>query len=442
MRIVLLALIFCLPLIAPRPAMAAPPIQNVEWRDLSTWLVSDDTLPLITVKMGWRGGSAGEPADKAGLVMLMARLMNEGAGDLSARQFQQAMADKAISIGFNANHDEVSATLRCLKTYQNTCFELLRLAVNSPRFDGEAIERMKGEQRAALLRSAQSAGSIAADNFRQLAFGDHPYGRAVNGTFDSLSAITREDIAAQYKRLLARDNLYLAVVGDMSRAETRRMMRDIFGALPAQNSHAATPDVTPKQGPLTRHIERAGPQTTVTFGHRGIGYHTPLFFPAFVMNSILGGSGFSSRLTEQVREERGLAYSVYSYWSVQNHGALWRGSVASDNKTAQQAIDVIRGEMRRIAKDGVSAARLDAAKTYMTGAYALRFDSGSKIAGQLIGVQLMGWSMDYFTARNEKINAVTQDDIKQAAKLLLADNLLLVSVGGTAVSLADELRSF
>ena len=194
MRIVLLALIFCLPLIAPRPAMAAPPIQNVEWRDLSAWLVSDDTLPLITVKMGWRGGSAGEPADKAGLVMLMARLMNEGAGDLSARQFQQAMADKAISIGFNANHDEVSATLRCLKTYQNTCFELLRLAVTRPRFDGEAIERMKGEQRAALLRSAQSAGSIAADNFRQLAFGDHPYGRAVNGTLDSLTAIDKSQL--------------------------------------------------------------------------------------------------------------------------------------------------------------------------------------------------------------------------------------------------------
>ena len=145
---------------------------------------------------------------------------------------------------------------------------------------------------------------------------------------------------------------------------------------------------------------------------------------------------FSSRLTEQVREARGLAYGVYSYFANNEHAALWRGSVASDNKTAQQALDVIRAEMRRMAKDGVSAERLASAKTYLTGAYALRFDSGSKIAGQLIGVQLMGLPIDYFTTRNQSINAVTVDDIKRAAQTLLVDNLLVVSVGGTAVTLA------
>lgn len=423
-------------LLWPFGALAGPPVQQVSWRDMTAWLVSDDSLPLITIEVAWLGGSAGEAADKAGVTMLMARLMNEGAGDLSARQFQQAMADKAISISFASTRDEVTASVRCLKRYQQSCFDLLKLALSQPRFDEEAIERMKGEQRTAILRNKQSPGRIAARAFREMAFAQHPYARPLNGTMDTLLGLTRADIKARYNGLLARDNLRLGVVGDMSRAETRRLMRDVFAVLPAQNSARIIADTQAVSGPQTRHIDRAGPQTTVFFGHRGIDYDHELFFPAFVMNSILGGSGFSSRLTEQVREARGLAYSVYSYFSINTHAGLWQGTVASDNKTVQQALDLIRGEMRRMAQDGVSAERLDAAKTYLTGAYALRFDSGRKIAGQLIGVQLMGRSIDYFTQRNAAINAVTQDEIKRAALLLLADKLLVVSVGGTKVSLA------
>ena len=137
-----------------------------------------------------------------------------------------------------------------------------------------------------------------------------------------------------------------------------------------------------------------------------------------------------------MREARGLAYSVYSYWSVSRHGASWRGSVATDNRATQEALDVIRAEMVRMAEEGVSATRLDAAKTYLTGAYALRFDSGKKIAGQLIGLQQMGRPISYLRDRNLAIEAVTQDDIKRAAKLLTADGLLVVSVGQTAVTLA------
>jgi len=195
-------------------------------------------------------------------------------------------------------------------------------------------------------------------------------------------------------------------------------------------------DVVALAGPKTKHIDRAGPQTTLLFGHQGIGYDHKLFFPAFVMNSILGGSGFSSRLTEEVREARGLAYSVYSYWSVSRHGASWRGATATDNKATQEALDVIRAEMVRMAEDGVSETRLDAAKTYLTGAYALRFDSGKKIAGQLISLQEMGRPISYLRDRNRAIEAVTQDDIKRAARLLMADKLLVVSVGQTAITLA------
>lgn len=421
-------------LMLPMTVKAAPPVQEVHWRDMSAWLVSDDSLPLISVEMSWQGGTADEAKD--GVSALMVRLMNEGAGALDAQAFQQALADKAISLSFGANHDHITASLRCLSRFRAACFALLRDALTAPRFDEDAIARMKEEQKTALRRAAQRPSGLAAQNLVDMAYPNHAYGRDKNGTVETIEAIERSDIKRRHDRLFARDNLRLALVGDLSRAETRRFMRDVFATLPAKNSVPRHAQVQIADGPQSRHVQRAGPQTTLAFANRGIGYEHELFFPAFVMNSILGGSGFSSRFTEEVREARGLAYSVYSYWSINEGAGLWRGGVASDNKTAQQAMDVIRAEMRRMAKDGVSATRLAAAKTYLTGAYALRFDSGKKIAGQLIGLQEAGRPLSYLKTRNQSIEAVTQDDIKRAAKLLLADGLLLVSVGEQAVTLA------
>ena len=361
--------------------------------------------------------------------------MNEGGGDLPAQAFQQAMADNAISLSFSAGRDEMTGTLRCLSRYRAVCYKLLRLAVTAPRFDAEAVTRMKGEQATAILRSQQNPRSIGNEALMKLAFGAHAYGHASNGTQDSLAAITNADIHTHYRAMLARDNLHLAVVGDIGRAELRRVMRDVFSALPAHHKMPEIAEAEITKGPQTRHIDRAGPQTSIVFAQVGLGHHHPLFFADFVMNSILGGSGFSSRLTEQVREERGLAYGVYSATSNFQKAAIWTGSVASDNTTAQEAVNVIRTEMRRIADEKVGAQRLATAKTYLTGNYALRFDSGSKIAGQLLGVQLNGWPIDYFKTRNENINAVTQADVQRAAKLLTPDRLLVVSVGGTAITL-------
>tara|TARA_B110000971_G_C20028774_1_gene510273 strand:- start:1578 stop:2909 length:1332 start_codon:yes stop_codon:yes gene_type:complete len=420
------------------PRLQEVGVQEVSVRDMSAWLVSETSLPIFTLEVAWQGGAATDPAQKTGLSMLMARLMNEGAGDMPAKAFQQALADKAISLSFNAGRDEVTGRLRCLKRYQDACVRLLKLALTAPRFDPEAVARMKQEQASSILRAQQSPGALASSAFMKLAFDDHPYGQSKDGTQATLEALTRDDIVAHYQNTFARDNLKLAVVGNMTRSQTRRLMRDVFAALPAQARLSPVADTLATLGPKTKHIERRGPQTSVTFGHRGIAYDDELFFPAFVMNSILGGSGFSSRLTEEVREARGLAYSVYSYFLSLEHSHLWLGSVASDNKTTQQALDVIRGEMRRIAREGVDPSRLDAAKTYMTGAYALRFDSGAKIAQQLVGVQLSGWPIDYFKTRNQRIEAVQVEDIKAAAQRLLADGLLVVSVGQTAVSLAKQ----
>ncbi len=416
-------------------AIAAPPVQVVEKNGMTAWLVSDDSLPLLTVKMAWRGGTASDPQNLPGLTMMVARLMNEGAGDLPARAFQQAMADNVVSLGFDASRDHLTGTLRCLNDYRHMCLRLLRMAVTAPRFDDEAVARMKQEQATAIRRAQQSPRNIANLQLMEMAFNAHPYGRAKNGTAESLAAMSAADIRQHYQDIFARDGLTLAIVGDISRSELRRLMQDAFGALPPHGNIPTVSDVSVAKGPQARHVQRRGPQTSIVFAHNGVGYNDPDFFADFVMNNILGGSGFSSRLTEQVREARGLAYSVYSGTSNFNHAALWNGAVASDNKTAQQAMDVIRAEIRRIGQKGVSQERLDAAKTYLTGAYALRFDSGSKIAGQLLGIQLNGWPASYFKTRNDNINRVTREDVQRAAQRLNADGLLVVSVGETSVSL-------
>ena len=432
-----IAILLALLSLALRPAYAEVQVTTVEAANgVSAWLVRDTALPLVHVKLAWRGGTAADPQNLAGLTALMADLMTQGAGDLDAQAFQQALADKAIKLNISAGRDEITLSLQCLSRFKQDCFALLEQALHSPRFDKDALERARAARLAGLERRRQNPASLAYTGFYENAFPGHPYGRSPDAEEAGLRRVTAAHLRDQYERHLARDNALIAIVGDMSQSETRRLLTRLFGALP-ENHRLTLPAFAKIQAKAKMlHQARRGPQTTIYFGHQGIGYDHPDFFAHFVMNHILGGGGFTSRLTEEVREARGLAYSVVSYLSPGQYGHIWLGTVASDNKTAQQALDIIRDEMRRLADERVSADRLAAAQTYLTGAYALRFDSGSKIAGQLIGVRLNGLSADYFQTRNQAIRAVTPDDIQRAARSLLQPDRLIVSaVGGTPLEL-------
>lgn len=432
-----IAILLALLSLALRPAYAEVQVTTVEAANgVSAWLVRDTALPLVHVKLAWRGGTSADPQNLAGLTALMADLMTQGAGDLDAQAFQQALADKAIKLNISAGRDEITLSLQCLSRFKQDCFALLEQALHSPRFDKDALERARAARLAGLERRRQNPASLAYTGFYENAFPGHPYGRSPDAEEAGLQRVTATHLRDQYERHLARDNALIAIVGDMSQSETRRLLTRLFGALP-ENHRLTLPAFAKIQAKAKMlHQARRGPQTTIYFGHQGIGYDHPDFFAHFVMNHILGGGGFTSRLTEEVREARGLAYSVVSYLSPGQYGHIWLGTVASDNKTAQQALDIIRDEMRRLADERVSADRLAAAQTYLTGAYALRFDSGSKIAGQLIGVRLNGLSADYFQTRNQAIRAVTPDDIQRAARSLLQPDRLIVSaVGGTPLEL-------
>ncbi len=432
---------------APKAAsQSGPPVQAVTSPNgLTAWLVSDQSLPIITIEMAWRGGSVTDPAGKLGLTYLLTTLLNEGAGDLDSQSFQRAMADNAISLGFKSSRDDITGTLRCLSKFKQTCFKLLKLALSDPRFDDDAVARMKNDHHARFRRRLQNPQALASQQFFASAFDGHPYANNPLGSIDSVQALTRADLQAQFDRHIARDNMHLAVVGDIEADELAPLMDEIFGALPATSQLPDIAHVTPAAEPVSDHIARDGPQTTVIFGFQGVGYDDPNYWRALILTNGLGGGSLSSILGDEVRNKRGLAYGVSTQLVNLRYANLWIGYVASDNKTAQQAMDVIQQEIDKFTDFGgrlrywaTGRNLLTTARTYLTGSYALNFDSGQKIANQLIGVQLLGFPVTYFETRNQQIEAVTWRQTMGVAKTLLDQSLRISSVGGTAIALPSQ----
>lgn len=400
---------------------------------IKAWLVHDTTLPLIAVEFAFLGGAAQDGAALPGVANFTSSLLDEGAGPLDSQAFQQALADNAVELHFDAGRDEIRGSLRTLSENREKAFALLRLSVTDPRFDTEAVERIRAAQLAMLRRRSTDPSAIANDRWFTLAFPDHPYGRPVDGTLESVARITRDDIAGFAKRNFARSNLRVAVVGDITAEELGKRLDAVFGALPAQATLAPVADVTPQKIGKVEVITLDVPQSVVVMGTAGLERSDPDFIPAYVLNHILGGSAFSSRLFKEVREARGLAYSVYSYQVALSHVGLWFAGTATKNERAGESIAIITDEFRRILKDGPSATELAEAKSFLMGSYALRFDTSSKVAGQLLQIQLDALGIDYVDRRNALIGAVTLDDLKRVAeRLATAKDALTVVVGKPA----------
>ena len=305
MRVIFALLLLCTSLPA---ALAAPPVGVVKTPNgLTAWLVTDKNLPLINIKMAWRGGARTDPPKAAGLTALLAKLLTQGAGDMAATQFQVALDEHAIRLSFSADDDYVTGSLRCLSQYQARCFELLRLAITAPRFDASAIERLRRIQKARLKIRAQNPRTLAADNFFRMIFGDHPYGRPVGGTADGLDAITKQKLQSHYQQVFRRDNVLIAVVGDISERVLAQQLDQIFA--PAATNQAQATALAPKPvfpKPQHTHQQRASPQTTLLLGHGGINYEDADFFAGFVMNHILGGGVFHRGLIMRCANSAGL----------------------------------------------------------------------------------------------------------------------------------------
>ncbi|ODN71728.1 M16 family metallopeptidase [Methylobrevis pamukkalensis] len=398
---------------------------------VEAWLVEDHAVPLVAMQFAFRGGASADPADKPGLANLLSTLLDEGAGDLDAQAFRAKLEENAVRLGFSAGRDSFSGNLGMLENRKAEAFDLLALALARPRFEDEAIERMRAAVLAGLRSDVTDPGTIATRAFNEMVFGDHPYARPVDGTIEAVAAISREDLDGLRQRLFARSNLVVGVVGAVSAEELKPLLDVAFGGLPAEASIPATPEATPVFGG-TQAAEVPGPQTEIRIGTTGLLRRDPDFMAAYVMDHILGGGSFSSRLYTEIREKRGLAYSVWSTLVPYDQAGLYLAGTSTRADQAEATLALLTAELRKMAEEGPTAEELASAKKFLTGSYALRFDGSGKIAAQLVGLQLENLPIDYFTNRNALVEAVTLEDVKRVAKRLLDGPYTVVTVGPAA----------
>jgi zinc protease len=415
--------------LAPQLA-AATKIESIKTpAGIEVWLVRDPTVPLIAINFGFRGGSAQDPQDKAGTANMMASLLDEGAGNVDGKTFQERLERAAIEMQFNAGRDTFRGSLRTLKENQDEAFELLRLAMNEPRFEQDAVERIRAQIVSRLRRQSTSPNEIASLKWWETAFPGHPYGRPANGTVESVTKITAPDMRTYLKRVLTRDTLKIGVVGDVDAAAIARLIDRAFGTLPAKGDLTPIPDATIQGVGRRIVVDLDVPQTVVTFGGPGVQRSDPDFMPAYLMDHVFGGGAFTSRLYREVREKRGLAYGVSDNLLWLYHSSVHIGGTATRNDATKDTIDVIETEVARMAKEGPTADELDKAKTYLKGSFALGLDTSTKISNQLVSMQLDNLGIDYIDKRSALIDAVTLDDTKRVAKRLLDGGMLVTVVG-------------
>lgn len=396
---------------------------------ITAWLVEEHSVPLVAIRFAFEGGSAQDPDGKEGVAHFISAMLDEGAGDLDSATFQERMEDIAMRMSFSQGRDSFYGSFQTLSENLDASASLLKLAITKPRFDESAFERIRKQLVTSLAFAAKNPNQVAGKAWSATAFPGHPYGRSSKGTPESMARITPDDLRTYRDRVFAKSKLKIAVVGDIDAARLGALLDDVFGGLAAEPRLEEIAAIKPAAGTV-KVIDMPVPQSVAIFGFEGIKRDDPDFVPAYVMNHILGGGGFASKLMEEVREKRGLAYSVYSYLQPYDRAAIFAGSVATKNEKLKESLDVIRAEIKQMADKGPSQTELDNAKSYLTGSYALRFDTSSKIASQLLGIQQEDLGLDYVNTRNELISAVTLADIKRvAARMLKPDNLIVSVVG-------------
>lgn len=411
---------------------------------ITAWLVEDHTLPIISIEFSFKdAGSARESKENQGLARLVSNTLDEGAGDYDAQAFQKALSDHSISLSFGAGRDDFSGSLKMLTRHKDKALELMALALSQPRFEQEAIDRMKAANIARIKSSMTEPDWIAARLQNDRAYGDHPYALNSGGTLSTLAALTREDLQNFVKNNLTRDRLHIGVAGDISADELGRALDQLFAGLPEKAAASEIKD-TPIQNIGKTYLYRQDiPQSFISLVGEGIDYRDPDYYPALVMNFVLGGSGFGSRLTEEVREKRGLTYGINSYLFDMDHASGFSIGLSTENKNAAEALKIIHAEMGRMRDQGITDAELKTAQDYLVGSLPMSFSSTAAIAGALRALQEVGYPMDHYDRYPALIRGITRADIERVSRRLLhPEKMLTILVGQPAgISATDTVTA-
>ena len=415
--------------LAAGPAGATSIERVISPGGIEAWLVRQPSVPLVAMDFAITGGANEDPADKAGVAHLVASTIDEGAGDLDAKAYHQRLEDHAIELSFTANLDYFRGSLRTLTANRDLAFDTLRLSLTAPRFDDDAVERIRTQVLADLRRATTSPGEIASHVWWHAAFPDHPYGRPPHGTLESVPRITVADLRGYTKRVFARATLKIAIVGDIDAATAGLLIDKAFGGLPAQPELGPIPSASPQGLGRRIVVDLDVPQSVIMFGGPGVARNDPDFFAAYLVNHVLGGGAMSSRLYTEVREKRGLAYGVSTGLVPLAHAQLITGSTATRADRTGDTLEIIDHEMKKLAENGPSEQELAKTKSFLKGSYGLYFDTSTKIAAQLVQIQVDKLGIDYIDRRNGMIDAVTRADAQRVAKRLLDGKMLITVVG-------------
>lgn len=431
-----LAVLALLVLFLPAGTPGAQSIKSVERvvspGGIEAWLIEDRTTPVISVNFAFTGaGSVADPADRPGLSRFLAAMLDEGAGPLDETAFGQKLEDLAISLGFDAGRDNFNGSLTSTRANSEAAFALLELALNAPRLDPDPMARVRAALKVSIVRAEEDPDDLARQALYEKLFAGHPYARRPEGTLQSVEAIAAAELRGFKTDFLTRDRLLVGVSGDIDAERLGPMLDRVFGKLPASGKPSSVAPVVVRTDGSVRVVPKAVPQSTALLAQSGIERNDPDFFPAYVMNYILGGGGFSSRLLEEVRRKRGLAYSTWSYLIDMDHATMILAGVATNNEQIAESLRVIRDEWRRMAEDGPTAEELAHAKSYLTGSFPLRFSSNSRMARMLVSMQIDDLGIDYLARRNSYVEAVTLEDVRRVARELLKPEALTAVVVGT-----------
>ena len=397
---------------------------------VEAWLVEDYTVPIVTLEGLIGGGAVQDPAGKPGVLNMLMGLLDEGAGPYDATAFQERLDDYAIEMSFGADRDHASLHLRTLARHKDEAFAMLRHALNEALLDANAIERVRAQVLAGLRHESSDPDTMAQRRFFTEAFASHPYALPSKGTLHSVPEITREDLVALQKKIFSRAQLHLVVVGAMDAATLATVLEDVFGSWPHGADLIAIPTWAEAVGDRQVVVDFDVPQSSIRFGARGLARTDADFVTATVVNHILGGGVFSSRLFREVREKRGLAYSVYSHLAPFAYGPLYVGGTSTKNERAAESLSIIRAEIQSLAKDGPNQDELNTAKNFLIGSHALRLDTSSKLAGQLVHIKAHDLGRDYLDRRNGLIAAITREEAARVAKRLYGDGQFLSVIVG------------
>ena len=419
-----------LTLFAATPLCAAE-IRNIDLgKKAEVWFAEDHTVPIIAFNISLLAGSAYDPTGKAGLAAFAGAMLDEGAGGMDSKAFHEALANRAIAFSARADRDYLVISISTLKENAPEAMRLLQLALTRPRFDNDALQKVRAQIIQSLQQDQAEPQRVAARGFSRSFFGDHAYAHAVNGEIGSIASITAADLRDFARGHWVKSGLKVAVAGDISAPALAKLLGETF--LPVSGANApALPNVGRLGTPGVHVIALPVPQPTAVFGLPGIMRHDPDFIPGYVANHILGGGDFSSRLMEEIRVKRGLTYGISTSLTAYSKAAVMQGSVATRANAIRQTVQVVKDTLANFAKNGPTQQELDDAKTYLTGSFPLAFASNSGTASQLGTYLRQNLDIGYVARRNSLIQAVSLEDVKRVARRLYDPARLTVVIGGS-----------